>query len=463
MKKIIACGISLLTLTINLAMAKEVPIRKLKYNSLDVVYLEDNKLPTYSLEIYFSDGALSEESKRAGETQMMFDLLERGTSKYDQAKISDVFDFYGASIGSQVTHEYSMFSLEGLAKDIDPTLKMVCHLFRDATFPKEEIKKYQMLQANKLKNLVSNHSSLAERVFRNLSLGESPYGTYVEGTIKSISSIEQQQLKDRLNYFNDGVKKRIYITGPSRILSSLKEILTEECAWGKSSQSFTQNIPTEKENLKKNQPTYYLLPVPEANQAQIRIGRYITSNEVVKNPNNNYEYIQLISEFIGGGFTSKLMQELRVKRGLTYTAGATISIQKNYGRTVISTFTKNQTLVETIKVIKETIEGVQHGNFSDEELKMIVQNVSGGNSFKFERNKSFLHNVSYFDHIEKPYEDLFQFVEKVKKIKKTDVTSIVSQYLDWSNEIILVVGDKSLEKDLKKLGEVKLLKAADFL
>lgn len=463
MKKITVFAIFFAFSFFNLSQAKEIPIKKFKYNSLDVVYLEDNKLPTYSMEIYFSDGALSEENKRAGETQMMFDLLERGTSKFNQEKISDVFDFYGVSLGGQVTHEYSMFSFEGLAKDIDPTLKMVCHLFRDAAFPKTEIKKYQMLQTNKLKNLVSNHSSLAERVFRNLTLNESPYGSYVEGTMKSIASIEQDHLKQRLNYFNDGVKKRVYLTGPTRILGGLKEILTTECGWGKSSQSFTQAPPAEQENLKKSQPRFFLLPVPEANQAQIRIGRYITAKEVVKNPLNNYEYIQLISEFIGGGFTSKLMQELRVKRGLTYTAGATISVQKNYGRTVISTFTKNQTLVETIKVIKETIEAVEQGKFSDEELKMIVQNVSGGNSFKFERNKSFLHNVSYFDHIEKPYEDLYQFVEKVKQIKKSDVTDIVGQYLNWSSEIILVVGDKSLEKELKKMGEVKILKLEDFL
>lgn len=459
MKKIII----LTLIMINTCFAAEIPLKRYKYNSLDVVYLEDNKLPTYSMEVYFSDGALSEESKRAGETQMMFDLIERGTNKYDQEKISDIFDFYGVSLGSQVTHEYSMFSFEGLAKDIDPTLKMVCHLFRNATFPKEEIKKYQTLQTNKFKNLVSNHSSLAERVFRHLTLGESPYGTYVEGTIRTISTIEQDHLKQRLNYLNDGVKKRVYITGPGRVLDNLKEILITDCGWGKSSQVFTQPPPTEAENLKKSQPTFYLMPVPDANQAQIRVGRYITAKEVVRNPLNNYEYIQLISEFIGGGFTSKLMQELRVKRGLTYTAGATISIQRNYGRTVISTFTKNQTLVETIKVIKETIEGVAQGKFTDEELKLIVQNVSGGNSFKFERNKSFLHNVCYFDHIEKPYEDLYQFVEKVQKIKKSDVTDIVSQYLNWSNEIILVVGDKSLEKELKKLGEVKILKVADFL
>lgn len=454
---------SLIFFSFNYCFAGELPIKRYKYNSLDVIYLEDNKLPTYSLEVYFADGALSEDLGRAGETQMMFDLLERGTSKYDQAKISDLFDFYGVNLGSQITHEYSIFSFEGLAKDIDPTLKMVCHLFRDATFPDGEIKKYQTLQENKLKTLITNHSSLAERVFRKLTLGESPYGSYVEGTGKSVLTIKNEHLKQRLRYFNDGVKKRIYLTGPSKILNNLKEILSEECGWGKSSQSFTQNKPVEKENLVKAETTYYLLPVPEANQAQIRVGRYLTSQEVVNNPLNNYEYIQLISEFIGGGFTSKLMQELRVKRGLTYTAGATISIQKNYGRTVISTFTKNQTLVETIKVIKETLGTVERGEFSDEELKLIVQNVSGGNSFKFEKNKSFLHNVTFFDHIEKPYEDLYSFVEKVQKIKKEDVKNIVAQYLAWNKEIVLVVGDKSLEKELKKLGNVKMLKVEDFL
>ena len=82
------------------------------------------------------------------------------------------------------------------------------------------------------------------------------------------------------------------------------------------------------------------MPVPKANQAQIRVGRYLTYDESKK----DHELMSLASKYMGGGFTSRLMQELRVKRGLTYSAGAYASTQKTYGRSGISTFTKNNTL-----------------------------------------------------------------------------------------------------------------------
>src|SRR5690606_23375656 len=89
-----------------------------------------------------------------------------------------------------------------------------------------------------------------------------------------------------------------------------------------------------------------------ANQAQIRIGRYLNFEEM----KGKHDQFHFLAGFLGGGFTSKLIQELRVKRGLTYSAGAYVSMQRDYARAGISTFSKNETAAEAISIIRDVFQ-----------------------------------------------------------------------------------------------------------
>ncbi|MFZ4714159.1 MAG: M16 family metallopeptidase [Bacteriovoracaceae bacterium] len=443
--------------------SEHIDVEKFNWDGMDVVYLQDERLPTYLVQFFFADGALADRPTKGGETEMMFELLSRGTDQYDQKKLADFFEFYGVEFSSQTVHEYSTFAYSGLVKDIQETTKMVCHMFTNATYPKEEISKYQVLISNQWKNLVINHGALAERVFRQVSLANTPYASATDGSSKTLLNITNEDLKAKNHYFNHSVKKRIYLTGPKKMLDGFKETLSTNCGWQNSQQAIVRGSPDDKNYVMLKKPMFYLVPVPKANQAQIKIGRYVTSSEVSNSDFNKQEYLGLVSEFLGGGFTSKLMQELRVKRGLTYSAGSTISLQKYYGRIVISTFTKNETLKETLNVTKNVLVDVAQSNFDEKEVATIIQNLSGSHPFKFEANKSFMQNLAFFDHIGKSYNDLYEFPNIIKKIKKQDIARITQDAFNWNQQIILVVGDKALESQLKELGEVQILNYKDYL
>ena len=90
-------------------------------------------------------------------------------------------------MGFDVTHEYVVGGVGGLIKDIVPTMKQVCHLFDDATYPRKEIKKKKKLRNDSLTSMINSHDSIADRAFRYLSMKGSDVSSPVSGRLKTIS------------------------------------------------------------------------------------------------------------------------------------------------------------------------------------------------------------------------------------------------------------------------------------
>jgi zinc protease len=182
---------------------------------------------------------------------------------------------------------------------------------------------------------------------------------------------------------------------------------------------------------------------------------------------NNRNLDALASDLLGGGFTSKLMREVRVKRGLTYSIGSYISSQKQYGRAGISTFTKNETVNRLVEVINDTVSKIVKQGISDEDLERTRMGLVGSHPFKFEDNKAYLLQLLYLDHVGFDYDELFSFADKLKNFSKKDVKNKVNQIFGMEKQTIFILGDKSIEKELKKLekkfGKMTILDFNQFI
>lgn len=430
-------------------------IKRLNWNGIDVVYIEDNRFPTYDLTIYFADGALSEKKGENGLTQHSFSLLDSGTDKLSQKEILEQLEFLGTEFGADVTHEYSTITVSGLTKDLKASITQICSLARSATYPDNVIKKELALERNSLQSMISSPQALSERVFREISMSGTPYAYPVSGKLKDFASYTPANLRARMDYFLNTVKKRIYLTGPKSSLA-MEKVLIDECKFKGSPTDFVREIPAPKKRPLKTQ--FVFVPVPDANQVQLRVGRYLNYDET-----NERNLDALASDFLGGGFTSKLMREVRVKRGLTYSINSFISSQKQYGRAGISTFTKNQTIDGLIKVIDETVTKISKEGISDQDLAQSTEGMVGAYPFKFESNPAFLGQLLLLDHIGKPYSDLFDFKEAVQKYNAKDVAKKIENVFGMHRQTIFVLGDKSILPKLKALtGKYGPLKVVDY-
>lgn len=418
-------------------------IKRLNWNGIEVVYIEDNRFPTYDLTIYFADGALSEQKGQAGLSVHSFNLMDSGTDKLSQKEILEELEYLGTDFGADVTHEYTTLKVSGLTKDLKTSMTQICSLMRSATYPEAVIKKELELERTGLQSMVASPQALSERVFREISMSNTPYSYPVAGKLADLKDLNSTALRNQLNYFLDTVKKRIYVTGPKSVLN-LEKILAKECQLKGSPTDFVRTVEAPKKRVNKTE--FIFVPVPDANQVQLRIGRFLNYDETSE---RNLD--ALASDFLGGGFTSRLMREVRVKRGLTYSIGSFISSQKQYGRSGISTFTKNQTIDRLIEVIDEAVTKIGKDGITEADLSRSTDGMIGAYPFKFENNYAFLAQLLLLDHIGRPYSDLFDFKESVSKYSAKDVAEKIEKVFSMKRQVIFVLGDKSIEAKLRKL------------
>lgn len=431
-------------------------IQRLDWNGVEVVWLQDERYPSYNMIFYFADGALSDHPSRRGETNAALELLGLGTRRFEQKDISENLEFYGVSYGPHVTHEFATYSFSGLVKDLIPTVKKICHLFDDAVYPQEQMNRERNRAIEGLENMVSNHGELASRAFREFSLKGTPFDFPSSGKIADMKRMTPKTLKEKLEYLNNNVKKRIYVTGPKAVLQA-QRVINDECGWKEQKDLFSREVSYEAPKA-KTAPEIILVPVPNANQAQVRLGRFLAKNEL-----SGDHLMGLAADFLGGGFTSPLMRELRVMRGLTYSVSAFAGPQKYYGRSGIATFTKNETVADLLNVVKDVIEKNGSGQFLDEQFERVKEGLAGSHPFRFERPMSYLTQLMYLDHEGRDTSELYEFPKRVRSLTKEQMTSEIQKLYDWNQMSIIVIGDKSLEVSLKEFGEVKVVKPETVL
>ncbi len=421
-------------------------VQKIKWDDLDVVYIPDERFPTYTLAIYFADGSLADGAVK-GVTSAAFGLMKLGTRRYSQKDIADNLEFFATDYGASVTHESTRFAVSGLVKDIKPSMKKICHMFRDVDYPLSDLRAELKRAKEGIANMINDKGSLASHLFREISLKGSPIDYPVGGKLRDLKRINRKVLKAKLNYFNNDVKKRIYITGPKAALS-IKNVISKDCGWtGKG--EFVRTLPRP---AKTATPKIILVTVPKANQAQVRIGRLIEKSENLRD-----EDMSFIPAFLGGGFTSRLMRVLRTENGLVYSAGAAAAMQKEYGRAFISTSTANEKLEKLLNLTKKTIEDIAAGNIPTSELERSQGLLASGYPFRFEKSDVFLSQLASLDHLGKSYNTLVTYPKRIYSMTKEDLSKGMKDIYSWDKQTIFVLGTIGLKKTLSKFGKVKVI------
>lgn len=334
-------------------------------NGIRVVLMEYRRAPTITISAILPGGRTIEPSDKVGSFSMMTELLTKGTANRTAPQIAEQVDYLGGSLGASSDDDAVTVGLNVLSKDLDAGLELMADVMRNPSFPTEELERQRALSISGLQSLGEDPRSIASYVLPTLQYKGHPYG--VRATITSLKNLSREDIVDAYQRVFSPKGMILVAVGDfkaSELEAKLKAKFGD-MPGGTSEAPMLKPVPV-------SSPFFLVIDKPDATQTQVR---FIRS---AYNRTSPEEYpASLANTILGGGFTSRLVDEIRVNKSLTYGIGSGFANKKAGGHFQVSTFTKVEStraiLEATMKVLQDSAEK----GLTEKELQKVKGFISG--------------------------------------------------------------------------------------
>ena len=400
-------------------------------NQLVILHAEDHLLPFVTLELLIDGGSRSDPPGQEGLSYLTAKGLLLGTSLHSAAFINEEIDYLGASISASAGKDYSTLTLRVLKKDLDKGLDIFAEVLTRPVFPDDEVRREKEKAIAEIQAEDDQPGEVAEREFLKALFQSSPYGHPVNGTKESVPKITRDSI-DR--FYKSYYRPNNCILAVSGDISA-EEVKTKllprfnAISAGEVPQvSFTSVFAKGPETIKINR---------EITQANIIIG-----NEGISRGNPDFYAVSVMNYILGGGgFASRLVEEIRNRRGLAYSIASFFDAGKYPGSFQIVLQTKNASAREAISLAIQQMELIRKEPVSDKEIDGAKKYLIGNFPMLIDTQAKltdFLLRAQYFglglDFPEK-------YPSLIRSITKEDVLRVAKKYLHPEDYILVVVAD----------------------
>jgi zinc protease len=400
-------------------------------NHLVLLASEDHSLPFVTLQLLIDSGSRRDPSGEEGLSYLTAKGLLQGTAKHTVNQISEELDFMGASLNSSSGRDYATLTLRVLKKDLDKGLDLFMEVLTQPIFPEEEVKREVEKTLAAIQSEEDQPDEVAEKTFLKTLFLDSPYGHPVEGTRESVPKITRESI---VRFY------RSYYHPNHAILTVIGDMTDEELR-GKL-------IPRLEKWPMGETPKLPFLSKFEKGQKTVKINRPITQANIllghagVSRENPDFYALTVMNYILGGGgFASRLMAEIRNKRGLAYSVGSFFDPGKYPGSFQIVLQTKNPSAREAVTLSLEQMERIRRELVSEKELEGAKKYLIGSFPMRLDTQgklANFLTQVEYYglglDYPEK-YPSLIQ------SITREEVLRVAKKYLHPKSYILVIVAN----------------------
>ncbi len=380
------------------------------------------------LEFVFSAGSWFD--TKSGQSYFTTKMLAEGTTNLSSQEINEKIDKYGAFLDFNSGFDrvgVVLYTLNKYLAQVLPTLKEV---LLNANFPENELENLKNRTSQSIKVNMEKESYVAARRFRQLVFGEThAYGKNLEEN--DVQAIKKSDLTNFFKQFFQLGNAQIIAAG--KITDNVKALVNEH--FGQESVRLVQ--------LDKNQREFKtvfkseVIERPNSIQSAIRIGRILF-------PKNHPDYFKILltNEILGGYFGSRLMQNLREDKGLTYGISSQMSFMGSEGFFVIGADVKKEATTQAIDEIYKEIKIMQNEKVGAQELEKVQNYLIGSFAASFTTSFSLADMFGGVHFYNLDYDFYKKYIQKVQKITSDDIINTAQKYLDTDAMLEIVVGGK---------------------
>jgi len=437
----------------SIAFAQEIklpPIEKTTLdNGLKVIVIEHHELPVVAFRMVFKSGSACDPSGKAGLADLTAGLLRKGTLAKTATQIAEEIDFVGGSLGAGSSRDATYATCQVLKKHFDVGLNLLSDIILNPTFKEDEIERLRKQTLAAIKQQKDDPDAVADEKFREFLFGDHPYGQPSEGTETSVAALTRD---DIVNFH-----KNCYVPN-NAILAVVGDVTSREVIdkvkakfSGWRSAAVTLPAFVEPPEIKGYQ--ILLVDKPDLTQTYVRVGHL-----GVDRSNPDYFAVRLMNYILGGGgFSSRMMDEIRSNRGLTYGIYCSFDFNKLKGAYTVDTFTRNDSTAAAIKAIIEQMEKIRSGGATDKELEDTKSFYTGYFPLQLETPDQIatqILNVELYDLGEDYLKD---YRKNINAVSKADIQRVAQKYLDPKNlKLVVVSKAEDVKASLEPLGSLKV-------
>jgi zinc protease len=435
--------------SVNIPAVKE---SKLK-NGLPIVVVERKNVPLVTIRLLIKAGAKNENTISAGLADMTASLLTKGTKTRSATQIAEEIEFLGGSINSGADWNSSQITINVTSDKLEQALAILADTVLNPTFEQKEIDLYKQQVLDNLSVALKQPGTLGNYVASRYSFSEHNSN----GTPETIEQISREGIVNFHNVFYKPYESVLIVTGDVSQTEALKLSKKYFEKWKntkiKASNSASINEspkipPKSTSNMDKKDliKSILVIDLPDSGQASVS---FATKQGFGRSDENNYYSSSVLNSLLGGGYSSRLNQEIRIKRGLSYGAGSNFGYRQNDTNFIASTQTKNESAAEVAELIKIEIEKLANDKISNEELTPRQAVLTGGFGRSLETNNGLAARISDLYLFGLKTSELNNYMESVRKVSGDNINSFANKNLEKGD--IIIVGDASIfMDDLKK-------------
>jgi len=394
-----------------------------------IIFEEQKDLPILNLQLVFQNSGYIQDKDKSGLVNLSSSILNEGTKELGSSNFAQILDENAITIHSSNGFETFVIEVSSLKEQSKKAVSLLNDLLKSPNFTQSSLDKIKTIQTGYLKRKENDFDFIAQNQLKALLFKDTALENPSSGTIESISKIE---LKDIENFLSKTISLNnlIIVAGGNftqKEIETLIKPILENLKIGEKSEVKKIDFKSQKSEKTLQRDT---------EQAYIYFG---SSFNIDSKDEENYK-AKVASFILGGsGFGSRLMEEIRVKRGLAYSAYGNISINKTH--TYFSGYlqTKNETAKEAQELVSKLVDEFVETGVTQEELTAAKNFLLGSEPLRNETlaqrlNKAF---TLYYRGLDQDYSK--KELEKIQNLKLEDLNNYIKSHKEINNLTFSIV------------------------
>lgn len=399
----------------------------------EVYFVENHDLPIVDVSINFAAGSARDTAEKSGVAGITKYMMTLGAAGMSDEKIAQKMADIGAILGGDFDADRAGFKLRTLSSEREKTLALdvFTKILQQPDFPDAVLAREKSRILSGLQESATQPESISNKAFMKALYGNHPYSMDENGEETTVSQISRADL---LAFYNR------YYAAKGAVVAIIGDLSREQA--NQIADNITAGLP--KADAVPPLPAVSLPSQPSeqrlahpASQSHILLGY-----PGIKRGDPDL-FPLYVGNYVlgGGGFVSRLTEEVREKRGLVYSVYSYFMPMAEIGPFQVGLQTKKEQAEDALKLVKQTLDNFIQNGITEAELKAAKANIIGGFPMRIDSNSKILDYLAVIGFYKLPLNYLDEYNRNVEKVTVAQIKEAFSRRLKTENFVTVIVGD----------------------